>query len=376
MGDINFKNVLPLRDKAYGGERRENLTKEVLKDSTPFPSPVVYEDIDREFKKWVEEQLDMNFEGKNLPTIAVFTNQRFSEFMQTWQNVDNKKNIQQNFKLITRENNPKIGTQQGDNKNIPGEPTFLMQRIEARDKNDRVYYIDYRMKQPFNVDLVYKVSLVTNKYELLNDFNLKVNEQFKAIDCYIRPNGHFMSMILNDISDESEYNIDDRQFYSQSYNITVRAYIITEDSFVVKEVPRLKLFMSDTAVKKQSYAEIEDEECVIINNFYYRPVTLNAVFDSCDNSLKFHMDSNLIIQSVDVENIRNYKVRINGENIEDFKEGLKLMRGDEVLFYRVNRYKIFETAKIIVKGLDDLNVHNSDIEDVSEDITYNTSGDE
>ncbi len=376
MGDIRFKNDLPLRDKAYGGERRENLVKEVLKESTPFPNPVVYEDIDKEFKKWVEEELDINFEDKNLPTIALFTNQRFSEFMQTWQNVDKKKNLQQNFKLITRENNPKTGTQQGDSKNIPGEPTFSMQLVEVRDKNDRVYYHDYRMKQPFNVDLIYKVSLVTNKYELLNEFNLMMNEKFKAIDCYIRPQGHFMPMKLTDISDESEYNIDDRQFYSQSYNITVMAYIIPEDSFIMREVPRLKIFTSDTAEKGRSYAEVEDDnECIIINNFYYRPVTLSINFDDCDSSLKFHMDSNLIIQSVETENIRNFKVRINGENVnmEDFGEGLKLLRGDEILIYRVNRYKVFKDAKIVVNGLDDLNVQNSEIEDVSEDITYNTS---
>ena len=87
------------------------------------------------------------------------------------------------------------------------------------------------------------------------------------------------------------------------------------------------------------------------------------------------MDSNLIIQSVETENIRNFKVRINGENVnmEDFGEGLKLLRGDEILIYRVNRYKVFKDAKIVVNGLDDLNVQNSEIEDVSEDITYNTS---
>jgi len=259
MGDRRFKNIMPLRKNAYGGERRENLQKEVLKESTPFPNPVVYEDIDKEFKEWVENELGIDFEDKRIPTIALFTNQRFSEFMQTWQDVDNKRNLQQNFKLITRENNPKTGTQQGNSKNIPGEPTFSMRKVEARDKNDRVYYIDYRMKQPFNVDLIYKVSLVTNKYELLNEFNLKVNEKFKAIDCYIRPQGHFMPMKLTDISDESEYNIDDRQFYSQSYNITVMAYIIPEDSFIVNEVPRLKMYMSDTAFKTKSYAEVEDD---------------------------------------------------------------------------------------------------------------------
>lgn len=373
MGNFKFKNRLALRDKAYGTERRENLTKEILKDSKPFPNPVVYEDIDQEFKKWVENELLINFEDKEVPTIALFTNQRFSEYMQSWQNVDDKKNLQQNFKLITRENNPKTGTQQGQSKNIPGDVTFLMQRVEARDKNDRVYYIDYRMKQPFNVDLVYKVSIVTNKYQLLNDFNLKVNEKFKAIDCYIRPNGHFMPMILNDISDESEYNIDDRQFYSQSYNITVKAYIITEEDFVVEERERMKVYMSDSVAKRKSYAEASDApDCVIINDFYYRPVKVNIVFDSCNNSVKFHLDSNLIINNVTTENIRNYKVKVNDEQIDvaNFcKDGYKMNEGDEVLFYRVNKYKVFQEGRIVLSGYDDKHVENSTEEDVTEEIT-------
>ena len=76
-------------------------------------------------------------------------------------------------------------------------------------------------------------------YELLNEFNLMMNDKFKSIQCYIRPNDHFIPMILNDISDESEYSIDNRQYYSQTYNITVKAYIITEDD--MKEIKRLML---------------------------------------------------------------------------------------------------------------------------------------
>lgn len=375
MGSLKYKNRLPLRDKAYGTERRENLVKEVLKDSTPFPNPVVYEDIDQEFKKWVKEELLINFENEEVPTIALFTNQRFSEYMQTWQNVDNKKNLQQNFKLITRENNPKNGTQQGQSKNIPGDITFLMQRVEAKDKNNRVYYIDYRMKQPFNVDLTYKVSLVTNKYELLNNFNLMVNEKFKAIDCYIRPNGHFMPMKLNDISDESEYNIDDRQFYSQSYNITVMAYIITEDDFIVEEKERMRYYMSDINYRKKTYAEIDESpKCVLINDFYYQPVIINVNIDQCISYIKFHMDTNFMVQSSSTENIRSFKVKVNDIQIpsEEFlKEGFELKEKDEVVFYKIVRYKSLEDSEIIINGINKTNVLDKNEDEIIEEITIN-----
>ena len=77
------------------------------------------------------------------------------------------------------------------------------------------------MKQPKAIDLVYKVSLVTNKYELLNEFNEIINDKFKARQCYIRPNGHYIPMVLEDVSDDTEYNIENRKFYSQSCDIII-----------------------------------------------------------------------------------------------------------------------------------------------------------
>ena len=195
-----YKNIVKLRDRAYGNEKRENLAKEIVKDSTPIPQPLEYEDIDKEFKKWVNDELSISFEGDRLPTYTLFSNQRFSEFMQSWDKVDEKKNLIVNFKTVTRENNPKAGTLLGNIRNIPGEHLMLLKRVEAFDKNNRRYFIDYKVKQPFTIDLIYTIGLVTNKYELLNEFNQLVNDKFKAINAYIRPNGHFIPMNQNIIS--------------------------------------------------------------------------------------------------------------------------------------------------------------------------------
>ena len=44
------------------------MAKEIVKDSTPLPQPLEYEDIDKEFNKWVKEDLLIHFEGEKLPT--------------------------------------------------------------------------------------------------------------------------------------------------------------------------------------------------------------------------------------------------------------------------------------------------------------------
>ena len=372
MGSRNFKNFMGYDNRPDPIELRKNFDLEELKDSTPFPNPVVYEDIDREFKKWVEESLSISYEGKQLPTMTLYSNQRFSEYMQSWSFTDEDKNPILNFKTITRENNPKSGTINGDSKNIPGEHTWLMKRVVAHDKNNREYYIEYRMKQPFAIDLNYKIGLFTNKYELINNFNTLVNDRFKAIDAYIRPNGHYMSMTLSDIGDDSQYSIDDRQYYSQTFNITVRAYIITEDSFIVHEVPRLT-FIGFDVEGDGSYADVEiggvhkpaeiqtimteTNDCIDDKPYYYRDVVLKVFAAPCDNKISFTMDMDFTakdFQSYTI-NVKYFKVMVNGEIVcesewAEIPNDIEFHNGDLVKICGIVRKKASAPAQFIFGG--------------------------
>ena len=352
MGSRNFKNELPLRDKSYGLDRRQDLTKEELNNSSPLPNPITYEDIDKEFKKWVEEEIIISFDGNRIPTFALFSNQRFSEYLQTWEHVDEKKNPILNFKTVTRESNPQQGTIIGDSKNIPGERTYLMKRVEARDKNDRKYYIDYRMKQPMAVDFKYTVSIMTNRYELINKFNQIVNDKFKSITAYLRINGHFVSMTLQNISDETEYKIDDRQFYSQSCEILLRSYIIQESDLIVEEVPSFKFFGFEGEDGKKSYAEIEELPCQEPENpYYYKPLLIKVSLATCDNRIKFNIDCNFTVKKVELENIVSYRSKVNDEIVE-LEEGLLIKENSEIKLSRVYRKYQEKPAVFYIHGVE------------------------
>jgi hypothetical protein len=348
-----YKNILKMRDRVFGPERRSNLYKQILKDSTPLPLPIEYKDIDEEFKRWVDEELYMEFEGTRVPTIALFSNQRFTEYMQSWQSTDNKKNLLLNFKTVTRENNPKAGTIVGQTRNIPGERTYLMRRVESRDRAGRKYYTDYRVKQPFSVDLIYTVSIVTNKYEMLNDFNQMINDKFKAIDCYIRPNGHFIPMKLNDISDKSEYSIDNRQFYSQSYNITVMAYIMPEDSFIVEERPDMRFIGFEGDYNGRAYAEVEDLPCNYTKESKYAfvPMKVTIHFEPCDDKYKFAIDCDFQAKEITLNNIRDFKIFVNDkETVLD--KNFRVKTGDEIAIKSLIKIKYSSSADIEIEGVD------------------------
>lgn len=348
-----YKNIIKLRKSPEGKVRVSNIVKEIVKDSTPLPKPLEYEDIDKEFKRWVDEDLSIDFEGELLPTYSLFSNQRFSEFMQSWDNVDEKKNLIMNFKTVTRENNPKTGTMLGNTKNIPGDHLILLKRIEAFDRANRRYFIDYKVKQPFTVDLSYTIGLVTNKYELINKFNQLVNEKFKAINCYLRPNGHYIPMKLNDISDESEYNIDNRTYYSQNYSILVMGYILPRDSFIVEEIPDVKFVGFDGDINKSTYAEISESDSYLDENtgFINTPITLRVHIDKCATNYKFTIDTNFKTKKIILNNIRSIKVTVNDKEVP-LDENFCVKENDIIKFSKIIRYKSFEDAELTIEGFD------------------------
>ena len=343
------KNIIKHRKTPNPKQRRLNIRQEPLRDTTPLPKPIVYEDIDNAFKLWVEEALDIVYENVKLPTFPLFSNQKFSEYLQSWEHVDENKNLILNFKTISRENNPHGGTLYGDTKNIPGERDYLIKRVFMTDKNDRGYFINYKKKQPYCIDLTYNIGIFTNKFDLINKFNEIINDKFKSINAYMLVKGHYIGMRLDNIQDHSEYSIDDRQYYSQLYTITVLSYIITEDSFSVEETPVLK-FMGFEGEKSRKRVEIEEPPCHKEENRYYnKPCNLLINMGVCDEKLKFKLDTNLYITHEKLDNVRYIKWSVNDVEYNTLKE-IHLKNGDEIRILKLIRLNVSNDVKIEYNG--------------------------
>ena len=308
----NYKNKLNLTNNLDPRSRVEEIMKQSLNHADYLPNPLSYEDIDRAFKEWVEKEIVIFQDGVELPTMNLFSNQRFSEYMQTWKYTDENNNIRLNFKAITRENNPNHGTIVGDTYNIPGERYYTLKTIQAIDEAGKRYRIDYKMKQPTAVDIRYKVSVMTNRYVTLNQFNEITHSKFSALQSYICPNGHYMSMKLENISDESEYNISDRQFFSQSFTVQLKGYIIREEDLIVEENPVASsvTFGDDGKRPKPTIELSEYDPCLIeIDVPYYRKdidveIDVSYCFPKL-GSICFTMDEDFIITGVTFLNENN-----------------------------------------------------------------------
>ena len=300
-----YRNHIQLKEESVGNERRIEMLSDILQNGTFLPKTVEYKDIDEAFKKWVEEKLYITAEGKEVPTMVLYSNQRFSEYTQSWEFTDANKNLILNFKTVSRENNPQYGSIHNRLWNIPGERFYLMKRCKVLDDNGTESFLDLKMKQPMAIDLSYKVTIFCTKYQLINDFNILVNSLFDARQEYIWPNNHPIPMTLEGIQDESNYQIDDRQFYGQSYNIKVMAYIITEEDYRVEQIPLKKKLINNSiiAIKRKAEVEIDEDSH-----------ELTVSFPSGCKKAKFTIDCDYETERIEFVNIKfNKKIDFNEE---------------------------------------------------------------
>lgn len=397
---------LRLRRVSSGGERRRNISLRILEKGTPLPKPIEYADIDNAMFEWVDKKFDLTCNGKKLPTYKLYSTQRLSEYAQSWSNLDESGSLILNFKTITREMNPQKGMSQGGYFNIPGHKDFAVFYVPTLQENGTEAFDRYTIKQPFAVSFIYTVSIITNKVELLNEMNQLMNYEFNAINAFIFPNEHPMSMKLESISDDSEYSIEDRKYYAQSYKITVNGYIIRKEDFSVERVPsRLVMGMKDSVgteyrrgknrklservtfmeenplnlenekfklsvMDEESQCEIypldndkerpmeivpiedADNSCCLEeqDKYYNKVVRIVIDFDECLTEITFEIDKEVVINSVEVENVHDFRIFVNQEKIS-LDDEIKIYAEDEITV-KISRKDMYAKSSLSLVGYD------------------------
>lgn len=380
-----FKN----RNIAIGKERRLNAVKTVLDNQPHFPKEVTYKDIDQAVFDWLDKEIELNIDNKRFPTYKLFSNQRISEYGQNWKEMDEKGNLEINFKTITRENNPQKGENQGNSFNIPDNGYYPIFKTYVLEENgDEVIQV-YSMKQPFSVNLIYTVTVFTSSYKKLNEMNVKMQDQFKALEKYIFPNGFAMPMTLESVSDESDYQIDDRKYYAQSYQLKLLAFIINESDYKVQKIPsRIKTrfvagmnssnrnkpnqFRLDTVNEvgqmlisnkigcgessldkekvevpfEEQYCSVNDEREVDIDEiegkqicwkdtedemYVNKKIFITINFNECRKVCEFELGSILELETIEMTNIKSFKLYINSEEINVEDSDVSFDEGDVVM---------------------------------------------
>lgn len=325
---------------------RKSYAQDIVYKAPIVPKPLEYTDIDNAFKEFVENELGLTVNGKDVPTFTLFSNQRFSEYSQTWKHSDEEGNLILNFKTINRNTTPQGGDNQGGYWNIPGDRYYtILQRSVLEDNGTESIEV-YSMKQPYAVNLEYRVSFVTDLFENLSTFNSLVNDIFKARQFYLRPNNHYMPLVLEGVDDESKYSVSDYRFYVQTITIKAMAYIIAEDSIKVDKFPKRVNVGLINDKKKKVKIDIEEDYTDDLAN---QTINLSLNFEKWHDKAEFQIDTDMDISSIEKENVRTMRIFVNGTPIY-WNKGFKVKNGDTIKV-RISQFDVSDTASLIFKGI-------------------------
>ena len=250
-----------------------------------------------------------------------------------------------NFKTLNRDTNPKEGDNQTGLWNIPGERfyTFLIRTV--LDDNGEESYEVYSMKQPFAVDLTYRVNIVTNLMENINNFNVVINNLFKSRQFYIRPNGHWMPIVLEDISDDSKYDINGQKFYVQSATFKVMAYIIQADDIKVERKPkRINVFMEGDSLRKP---KINIDEWDAPEKIF-RTADISVDIKPWNTKVNFDFDTDMVVEHITSKNLRSLRIFVNGEPIF-YEKGFDIKADDNIRLY-IKQYDPQKPSNVTLSG--------------------------
>ncbi len=305
------KNITKINsnNSVFGNEVKLGYQKAILEKAPNLPKPLEYDDIDKAVFEFVDKKIDLTIDGKTVPTYTLYSNQRFSEYTQMWEHSDENGNLYLNFKTINRDKDPSFGDNQGSLWNIPGNRKYTLMKRDIIDENGVECTEIYSMSQPYAVDLTYTINFITVTLEELNNFNQKVNKLFSARQYYIRPNGHFIPMVIDDISDETTYSISDRKFFVQSITIKLMAYIIEKNDFEVKRYPKnINISFENLKASKQNCVDVEEEDSPMKN----KTLNVNIQMKPYKNKVEFDFDTNMKVEEIITENVRTIRVMVNG----------------------------------------------------------------
>lgn len=334
---------LSLKRKDFGPSQRLSYQENEMANAPIVPNPVEYEDIDNAFCDFFKNNINMvDDNGKKFDTYTFFSNQRFSEFSQTWEHNDEDGNLLMNFFAISRDNNPNWGNIQGGSYNIPGNNRFTVLMREIIDDTGVECYEITSMSQPIQVDIKYRLSLITAKFKYLNEFNTKANSLFSSKQCYLNVNGHNMPMILDDLNDASDYTLDGRKFYIQTMDITLLAYIIPRDDLKVELKPKKKRLDVDLDRIEKTLVTMDYD----INSDI--DFTLKVKFSPTVSKVNFKLGEDAFLLLTNKENANKVVLKINNEEF-DINSKIKVEKDDEIMI-RIIQPATLKKSQLIFSG--------------------------
>jgi hypothetical protein len=215
--------------------RRQELLDRITKSDSFLPDSILHDDLDMGMLDFIKENFKIVSDGEQIPIIPkILTIQRWAELENSWEFVDEDRNIKLPFIAIVRQPDVQPGTNPVTQRTIPDRDTFFYASVPTWD-GAQVGADIYRIPQPVAVDITFEVTIVCTKFRELNKFNQKVLQKFSSRQAYTTVKGHYIPIILDSVNDSTPLDaIDGRRYYVQNYKFIMLGFLIDSDDFEIK----------------------------------------------------------------------------------------------------------------------------------------------
>lgn len=302
-----IKKFLPLEPQKTLLARRYELADKISDNGTYLPKSLLHADLDRGMLDFVKQDLKLVVTGKEVPVVDILiTTQNWAQFTETWDFQDLDKNASPPFVSVVRSPEVKFGTNPAVIYNIPNRKQYYYAVVPNWDGQRKGADI-YKIPQPVPVDITYSVKIVCNRMRELNKFNQIILEKFASRQAYCNIKGHYIPIVMSNITDESITDVEKRKYYVQSYEFIMLGFLIDEEEFEVSPAisRQLTLFEVDLRTPKRR----EKPEFPKNPDKFIYFVNFGVGENTFQNTMEYTVDLNLF----DKKNVSNYSVYINGD---------------------------------------------------------------
>ncbi len=198
----------------------------------------------------------------------------------------------------------KFGTNPATLYNIPNRKQYFYAQVPTWDGQRHGADI-YKIPQPVPVDITYNVKIVCNRMRELNSFNKNVIEMFASKQAYTVIKGHYIPIVMGNISDESVFDLEKRKYYVQSYEFILLGFLIDEDEFEVSPaISRvLQVVEFETQTRKKQPKKLSNPAST----------TLDVLFVVGNNIITQIFDYTVDLNLGETDNVESFEVYINND---------------------------------------------------------------
>jgi hypothetical protein len=149
-------------------------------------------------------------------------------------------------------------------------------------------------------------------------------QRFTSRQAYQQIKGHYIPIILEDISDESVKELEKRKYYIQNYKFLMQGLLIDEEEFEVS--PAISRYVTMFEVETKNKSRKVKYQPPRPNFFDFDFQYLNSTTALTENYFY-----NADIKTKDLINISSYSVYVNGNYLGDNLQKIQINNGDTLL---------------------------------------------